>query len=68
MKTEACEFSTIADSLLGSTRELADSSDPRTRVRAIHRLAAGVETLERQVLLDAPPRLRIAPSRSLADG
>lgn len=53
MKTEASEFTTIADCLLGSMRELLDSPDPRTRVRAIHRLAAGVEALERQVLLDA---------------
>lgn len=53
MKPEACEFATVADTLLANIRDLLDSSDAKTRVRAIRHLAAGVEALERQVLLDA---------------
>lgn len=53
MKTEAREFTTVADTLLTNLRDLLDSPDAKTRVRAIHRLAAGVEALERQVLLNA---------------
>ena len=53
MKTQHREFASVADTLLTNIRDLLDSSDPKTRVRAIHHLAAGVDTLERQVLLDA---------------
>ena len=53
MRTETREFTTVADTLLANIRDLLDSPDAKTRVRAIHHLAAGVEALERQVLLDA---------------
>ncbi len=53
MATTAHGFTTITDSLVSRVRERLGSPDPRTRVRAIHRLAVGVEALERQGLLDA---------------
>lgn len=53
MQTQHREFATVADTLLTNIRDLLDSPDPKTRVRAIHHLAAGVDALERQVLLDA---------------
>lgn len=53
MQTQDREFTTVADRLLTSIREMLDSQDAKTRVRAIHHFAAGVEALERQVLLDA---------------
>lgn len=53
MQTRHHEFAAIADTLLTHIRDLLDSPDAKTRVRAIHHLAAGVDTLERQVLLDA---------------
>ncbi len=53
MKTQHREFASVVDTLLTNIRDLLGSSDPKTRVRAIHHLVAGVDTLERQVLLDA---------------
>lgn len=53
MKAESREFTTVADTLLTSLRYVLGSPDAKTRVRTIHHLAAGVEALERQVLLDA---------------
>jgi DNA-directed RNA polymerase specialized sigma24 family protein len=53
MRTQAREFAAIAEALLANVVELLDSSDPKTRVRGVHHLAAGVEALERQVLLEA---------------
>ncbi|MCB1004764.1 MAG: hypothetical protein KDB35_11340 [Acidimicrobiales bacterium] len=53
MQTRYREFAAVADTLLTNIRDLLDSPDPKTRVRAIHHLAAGVDTLERQVLLEA---------------
>lgn len=53
MKSEAWGFATVADTLFANIRDLLNSSDAKTRVRAIRHLAAGFEALERQVLLDA---------------
>lgn len=53
MQTQHREFATNAETLLSNLLDLLDSPDPKTRVRAVHRLTAGVDTLERQVLLDA---------------
>lgn len=53
MQTQHREFAPVANTLLASIRDLLDSPDPKTRVRSIRHLAAGVDTLERQVLLDA---------------
>lgn len=53
MTTEKRDSAHVVDTLLTNVRDLLDSADARTRVRAIHALAAGVEALERQVLLDA---------------
>jgi hypothetical protein len=53
MQTQHREFAAVANTLLTNVRDLLDSPDAKTRVRAIHHLAAGVDTLERQVLLDA---------------
>ncbi|MGF1667404.1 MAG: hypothetical protein ACFCVC_14170 [Acidimicrobiia bacterium] len=53
MKTQSPTFTTIADALLDNVRNLLASSDASTRVRGVQHLAAGVEMLERQVLLDA---------------
>ena len=47
------EFASTANALLTNISDLLDSPDPKTRVRAIHHLAAGINTLERQVLADA---------------
>lgn len=53
MKTEAHPYTTIADALLANVRDLLDSPDARTRVRAVHHLVVGVEALEHRVLLEA---------------
>ena len=53
MQTQHRRFAAVADTLLTNICDLLDSPDPKSRVRAIHQLAAGVDTLERQVLLDA---------------
>ena len=53
MTTNQRDFSHVMDTLLTNVRELLDSANAGDRVRAIHVLAAGVEALERQVLLDA---------------
>jgi hypothetical protein len=53
MQSQHREFASVANTLLANISELLDSPDPSVRVRAIHHLAAGVNTLERQVLLDA---------------
>lgn len=51
--TQPHEFTAVVDTLLANVRDLLDSPDPKTRVRAIHHLAAGVEALERRVVFDA---------------
>ncbi len=53
MTTEQRDFAHVVDMLLTNVRDLLNSPNVRDRVRAIHALAAGVEALERQVLLDA---------------
>lgn len=53
MQAEHQEFASVADALFSNIRDLLDSPDPKDRVRAAHFLAAGVDTLERQILLDA---------------
>ncbi|HVM13154.1 MAG TPA: hypothetical protein VM287_02345 [Egibacteraceae bacterium] len=53
MTADQRDFAHVVDTLLTNVRGLVDSPDARVRVRAIHALAAGVEALERQVLLDA---------------
>lgn len=53
MTAEQRDFAHVVDTLLTNVRDLLDSENARDRVRAIHSLAAGVEALERQVLLDA---------------
>ena len=53
MTSEERDFAHVADTLLTNVRDLLDSPNARDRVRAIHALAAGVEALERRVLLDA---------------
>ncbi len=53
MKTHTSEFAAVALTLLTNIRDLVDSADPATRVRGVHHLVAGVEALERQVLLEA---------------
>lgn len=53
MQTQHREFAAVADSLLAHIGDLLDSPDPKVRVRAIHHIAAGVDALERQILLDA---------------
>lgn len=53
MTADQQDFAHVADTLLTNVRDLLDSPNARDRVRAIHALAAGVEALERQVLLDA---------------
>lgn len=53
MKTEHREFAHRVETLLTNVRDLLDSANARDRVRAVHHLTAGIETLERQVLLDA---------------
>ena len=53
MTADQRDFAHVADTLLTNVRDLLDSADARSRVRAIHALAAGVEGLERRVLLDA---------------
>ena len=47
------DFANVADVLLKKVRDLLDSSDAHTRVRAMHHVAVGIEALERKVLLDA---------------
>ena len=53
MTAEQRDFAHVVDTLLTNVRDLLDSANARDRVRAIHSLAAGIEALERQVLLDA---------------
>lgn len=53
MTADSRPFAEVADKLLKNVRDLFDSVDARDRVRAVHHLAAGVQALERQVLLDA---------------
>lgn len=53
MKDEPRAFAHVAETLLTQVRDLLNHSDARTRVRAVHSLAYGVEALERSVLLDA---------------
>lgn len=53
MKAEPRDFTHEFDTLLTNVRDLLDSPDARTRVRAVHHLAVGVEGLQRLVLLDA---------------
>jgi hypothetical protein len=53
MKAEPRDFAHVLDILVANARDMLDSPDARTRVRGVHHLAAGVEALERRVLLDA---------------
>ena len=53
MKAEIRDIAHEFDTLLTNVRDLLDSLDARTRVRAVYSLAAGVAVLERRVLLDA---------------
>lgn len=53
MKVEHREFAHVVETLVTNVQALLDSPNARDRVRAVHSLAVGVETLERQVLLDA---------------
>ncbi len=53
MEAETREFSSAVDALVTKVHGLLDSQNARDRVNAIRRLAAGIEILERQVLLDA---------------
>jgi hypothetical protein len=53
MKAEPRDFAHEFDVLLTNVRDLLDSPNARDRVRAVHHLAAGVEGLERRVLLNA---------------
>lgn len=54
MKAEPRDFAQMVDRLLTPTvRRLLDSSNARDRVRAVHRIAQGVDVLEGQVLVDA---------------
>jgi hypothetical protein len=53
MKTHASEFAAVAQTLLTNIRDLLDSPDPGSRVTGVHHLVAGVQALERQVLVDA---------------
>lgn len=53
MRAEDREFAHVIDTLRTNVRDLIDSPNARDRVRAVHHLAAGVEGLERRVLLDA---------------
>lgn len=53
MKAEHRDFAHVVDTLLTNARDLLDSPNARDRVRAVHHVAAGVEAVERQVLLDA---------------
>jgi hypothetical protein len=53
MQTEPGDFGHVVETLLKNVRDLLDSPNARDRVRAVHHLAAGVDALEHQVLLDA---------------
>ncbi len=53
MKAEPPEFAHAVDTLVTNVRDLLESSNARDRVRAVHALAAGVDVLQRQVLVDA---------------
>jgi len=53
MTASQLEFASVVDTLVHNVRDLLRSDDARSRVRAIHHLALGIEALERQVLLDA---------------
>lgn len=53
MKAARRDFAHVVEVLVTNVRGLLLSPSPRDRVRAVQRLAAGVQALERQVLLDA---------------
>ena len=53
MKTEQHQYAHDVDTLLTNVRSLLDSPNARDRVRAVHVLAAGVESMERRVLFEA---------------
>lgn len=53
MQIEHRELADVADTLMTKVHDLLESPDPKTRVRAVRHLASAVDTLERQVLLDA---------------
>lgn len=53
MKPEPREFTHDVETLVTNVRDLLDSPNARDRVRAMRHLAAGVEVLERRLLLDA---------------
>lgn len=53
MKTDARSAADDLMTLITNVSDLLDSADPRTRVRAMSHLAAGVEELEKRVVHDA---------------
>lgn len=53
MKTEQHQYVHDVETLLTNVRDLLDSPNARDRVRAVHVLAAGVESMERRVLFEA---------------
>jgi hypothetical protein len=53
MKTKQHQYVHDVDTLLTNVRGLLDSPNARDRVRAVHVLAAGVESMERRVLFEA---------------
>lgn len=53
MKTDARSAAEHLKTLVKNVSDLLDSADPRTRVRAMSHLAAGVEELEKRVVHEA---------------
>lgn len=53
MTVDRGEFAHVIEALLTNVKDLLGSASAPDRVRAIHHVAAGVEALERRVLLDA---------------
>lgn len=52
-RMSGAQFVHVMDTLATNVRDLLGSPDPCVRVHAIRHVAAGVEALEREVLLDA---------------
>ncbi|MEX2556829.1 MAG: hypothetical protein WEB06_14530 [Actinomycetota bacterium] len=53
MKAENRDFAHVVETLIENVRGLLDSPNARDRVRAARHIVAGVEILERRVLLEA---------------
>lgn len=53
MKIEEHDYAKTIETLMANVGEMLDSANARERVMAIRHLAAGMEFLERRVLLDA---------------